>query len=71
MSDAIESRLTAQDRLVLQKLCEAWNEFMKLPKLHPEEIHEFRYALHVAQAMIQSRPELEIEKQNLCKSKTS
>lgn len=56
-----ESRLTAQDRLVLEKLGEVWNEYLKLPNLHPEERAEFRSVLHLATAIIQARPEIKIE----------
>lgn len=50
-------RLSKQEREILYHLATAWNKFLKLPKEHPDDNNEFRYAIHKAQLMILVRPE--------------
>jgi hypothetical protein len=48
--------LTAQEDVVLGKLIETWNEFVKLPTTHSDQNDEFRHALHDLQRQIMFRP---------------
>jgi len=47
--------MTEQEQKVIDKLIEAWNEFMKLPPVHPDDANDFRYHLHSLQRVIFSR----------------
>lgn len=44
------------ERACLEELVSAWNIFVDLPALHPDERAEFRAAIHAAQAIIMARP---------------
>ena len=46
-----------QEREVIDKLADAWNAFIKMKTVHPDECNEFRTLIHHAQAMIMARPE--------------
>lgn len=48
--------LTEQERLVVTKLAEAWNEYAKLPLEHFSDNDEFRDSIHRAQLQILARP---------------
>lgn len=48
--------MTEQEKLVLDKLVEAWNAFLLLDVEHPDDTAEFRYGIHALQNMILSRP---------------
>jgi hypothetical protein len=48
--------LTKDERLVVDKLVEAWDAFIKLDQLHPDHVNEFRSIIHSAQYMIMARP---------------
>jgi hypothetical protein len=50
------SRLTDQERKVLNLLAEAYNEFIKLPVQHPSHQREFEQGTHVLQQLVMSRP---------------
>ena len=39
----------------LEKLAEAWNEFLKLDEYQPDHIPDFRYAIHLAQGILMAR----------------
>lgn len=48
--------LTEEERLVLDKLAEAWNLYVKLPVQHPMHQQEFAHAIHAAQRLVMARP---------------
>ncbi len=48
--------LTEQERLVVTKLAEVWNEYVKLPREHPDDDDEFRESMHRAQLLVLARP---------------
>lgn len=48
--------LTEQERLVVTKLAEAWNEYLKLPQEHIDDDAEFRDSIHRAQIQVLARP---------------
>ena len=48
--------LLPEERLVLELLAQAWNEFTKLYQVHPWDHAEFMTAIHQAQLIIQARP---------------
>lgn len=50
------SILSEQELLVINKLVEAWDEFIKLETLHPDEQTDFRKAIHEAQRNVMARP---------------
>ena len=50
--------MTDDENAVLGALITAWNEFIKLPRLHSEEQDEFRFHIHALQHMLMCRPEL-------------
>jgi hypothetical protein len=52
----VNEGLSDQERLVVAKLAEAWNEFLKLSIEHGDDQGEFRYAIHLAQEKILARP---------------
>ncbi len=47
--------MTQQEQKVIDKLVEAWNEFIKLAPAHPDDMNDFRYHLHSLQRVIFSR----------------
>jgi len=51
-----DSLLTAYEHRVLNNLADAWNTFLKLETLHPDEQTDFRHAIHEAQRNIMARP---------------
>ena len=50
------SLLSTSEFLVVSKLADAWNAFLCLELLHPDETTEFRQAIHAAQHIIMARP---------------
>lgn len=50
------SLLTDQEHKVIDLLAEAWNAFLELDELHPDEKHDFRKSIHEAQRNIMARP---------------
>ncbi len=50
--------LTAEEQVVVDHLKDAWNAFLALPRVHREEVDEFRHKLHDLQRMILSRPQV-------------
>ncbi len=47
--------MTEQEIIILNKLAEAWNEFLKLDKFHPSDNSEFSEAIHKAQLIVMAR----------------
>ncbi len=47
---------TADERIVLEKLGEAFNAFNGLPKLHQADLPEFIHHMHILQNMVIQRP---------------
>jgi len=47
--------LTPQEDEVLKHLVIAWNEFNTLKRMHPDEIDDFRRAIHTAQMLLAMR----------------
>ncbi len=43
------------EKVVLEALAEAWNNFLKLPSQHPWDQQEFMHAIHQAQNIVLSR----------------
>jgi hypothetical protein len=41
---------------VLDRLVDAWNTFVALPREHDDDIDEFRHGIHALQNMVLSRP---------------
>jgi hypothetical protein len=54
----MDSRLTNDERKIVDLLAEAFNAFVKLVVIHPSDNLEFCHAIHVAQNIILSRPEV-------------
>jgi len=54
--------MTDQEQKVLDQLANAWNEFLKLPLVHNDELPDFRKAIHDAQRIIMARPEIKKQK---------
>ncbi len=50
------THLTNPERQTIAKLAEAWNLFLALPSNHPDDMHDFRKAIHDAQRIIMARP---------------
>lgn len=46
---------TDQEKIVLDRLADAWNEYVKLPTQHPCDAEEFMHAIHAAQGIIATR----------------
>lgn len=53
--------LTREEEIVLNHLGSAWDDFIKLDPLHPEEFQEFRSKVHDLQRMVASRPFLQVK----------
>lgn len=49
MLDIIEST-------VLDMLADVWDEYLRLPELHPQDKVEFMQAIHAAQNIVMARP---------------
>ena len=52
----MDSLLSVEEKAVLDKLAEAWNAYIKIEPLHPEEISDFRHKIHSAQRIVMARP---------------
>jgi hypothetical protein len=48
--------MTAEEKAVIDRLADAWNSFLKLQSEHPDDLLEFRQAIHRAQNIVLSRP---------------
>lgn len=47
--------LTPEEELVLMSLVSAWKRFVALSEGHPDDVNEFRTAIHAAQCIIAAR----------------
>lgn len=47
--------ITDQEKVVMEKTGQVWNEFLKLPFHHPDDNNDFRFHLHALQNMILGR----------------
>jgi hypothetical protein len=47
--------MTGQENKVLALTKEAWNEFLRLPEMHADDVNEFRYHIHAIQNIILAR----------------
>lgn len=48
--------MTEQETEALKPLVEAWERFLRFPVEHPDDLEEFRRAIHAAQKIILCRP---------------
>jgi len=44
--------MTKEEQKVLDHLVDAWEDFVKLPVIHPDDNNEFRHSLHDLQRII-------------------
>lgn len=49
--------LTEQEQILMDKISDVWNTFLKLKTVHPDETDEFRYMIHTLQHLIMPRPQ--------------
>lgn len=47
--------ITEQEKIVLDKTSELWNEFLKLENGHPDDQHSVRFFIHGIQQTIGTR----------------
>lgn len=47
--------LTENEKDLIEKLGECWNDFLRLDTLHPDDNNEFRFNIHALQNIILSR----------------
>lgn len=47
--------LTTDELLTLESLVDAWNQFAKLPDHRPDDLNDFRRAIHEAERIIAMR----------------
>lgn len=50
-----ETKMTAEEKDILHLLALSWNQFLRLPVQHPNDIEEFMHAIHEAQRIIAIR----------------
>lgn len=48
--------MTEQEKIVMDRLVEAWNAFVALPVEHDDDILEFRHGIHRLQEKVMARP---------------
>ena len=48
--------MTPSERAVIDLLAEAWNTFLKLPTVHPQEREDFLCTINTAQRLVMARP---------------
>lgn len=48
--------MTEQERVVIDRLVDAWNAFLLLPEEHDDDTDEFRHCIHRLQEKVMSRP---------------
>jgi hypothetical protein len=56
MSRQVTNQLTKEEKDLLDKISEAWNDFLKLPTLHADDVIEYRQHVHAIQNIILARP---------------
>ncbi len=49
-------KLTPAERRVVDRLVEAWNAFVELPREHNDDVTEFRHGIHRLQEKVMCRP---------------
>jgi hypothetical protein len=59
-SAMIPGGLSPDERVVMDHLMAAWNAFTVLPSKHPDDVHEFRHAIHRLQHLVMIRQLREI-----------
>lgn len=47
--------MSEQEELVLEKLADAYNAFVKLPDLHASDLPEFTFAIHACMNIVLAR----------------
>lgn len=50
--------MTDQEKIVINKTVELWNEYLKLPVIHNDANDEMRRLIHAIQEKIFARPEI-------------
>lgn len=53
---------TPAERVVLDHLALAWNQYLNLHVVHPDDLPDFRKAIHDAQRIILARPAIRAER---------
>lgn len=48
--------MTQEEIAVMRKLAEVWNDYSKLPVVHPNDAQEFSFGLHICQNILAARP---------------
>lgn len=48
--------LTSAERFVINRLVDAWNAFVELPREHNDDVTEFRHGIHRLQEKVMCRP---------------
>lgn len=48
-------KYTEQEKMVLDALAKAWNEFLQLDVVHPDHQTDYRRAIHEAQRIVMPR----------------
>lgn len=61
----LEPLLTEGERQVVNALADAWNAFLELKPVHPDDQVEFRQAIHAAQNIVMARPVLKNKSEDL------
>ena len=56
----MKTLLTQEEQQVMTYLSEAWNKFVHLKTVHPDEQTDFRHAIHEAQRIIMARPQAKV-----------
>jgi hypothetical protein len=47
--------ITAQEQMILSLTADAWGLWLELPDKHPDDLDEFRYAVHQIQMLVAYR----------------
>lgn len=58
---AVHLGFTRTEKKVIDGLVEAWNQFLKLPSIHPDETEDFRRAINSAQCLMGARVAQRVE----------
>ena len=49
--------MNEQEKVVMGKIVDVWNEYLKLEKTYQDEDNDFRFHVHQLQNMLMARPE--------------
>lgn len=52
--------MTTEEQTVVNYLKDAWNAFLELPVKHPDDLHDFRKAIHDAQRIVMCRDNIRL-----------